>query len=149
MIVGEYRALPWNDPNNCDELEPLEREGGVSFSAHNPTLTENLALVSWHSAGLHAVDISDPRAPSVAARFRPQPLPAVVTEDPILTQATTGRTIMWSYPVVKDGLIYVVDIRNGLYVLRYRGPHAAELRCPAVFEGNSNIGSSCTTGQGP
>lgn len=142
VIVGEHRALPWNDPENCDELEPLEREGGASFSAHNPTLTSNLALISWHSAGLQAVDLSDPAAPSLAATFSPEPLPAVGTEDPILTQATAGRTVMWSYPVVQDGLIYVVDIRNGLYVLRYRGPHASELRCRTFLEGNSNIGSA-------
>jgi hypothetical protein len=34
-------------------------------------------------------------------------------------------------------LIYVVDIRNGLYVLRYTGPHADEV---AFLEGNSNLG---------
>jgi hypothetical protein len=28
---------------------------------------------------------------------------------------------MWSYPIVKDGLIYVVDLRNGLDVLEYNG----------------------------
>jgi hypothetical protein len=33
---------------------------------------------------------------------------------------------MWSYPIIK-GLIYVVDIRNGLYILRYTGPHASEV----------------------
>jgi len=43
-----------------------------------------------------------------------------------------------SYPVVKDGLIYVVDVRNGLYVLRYEGPYAAELRVE-FLEGNSNL----------
>ena len=148
VVVGEYRALPWNDPEKCDDLDPLELEGGVSFSSHNPTLTPHLALISWHSAGLHAVDISDPRAPSLAATFSPEPLPAVGTDDPILTQGTVGSSIVWSYPVVQDGLVYVVDIRNGLYVLRYRGPHASELRCPGFLEGNSNVGRPCTGPRG-
>lgn len=143
VTVGEYRARPWNDPRSCDGLDPVEQQGGVSFSAHNPTLTENLALVSWHSAGLHAVDISDPETPTPAARFVPDPLPFVGTEDPILTQGTAGRTIVWSYPVVQDGLIYVTDIRNGLFILRYRGPHAAELWCRGLLEGNSNVGTTC------
>ena len=46
------------------------------------------------------------------------------------SDADTGRdekVVMWSYAVVKDGLIYVVDLRNGLYVLQYRGPHRGEV----------------------
>jgi hypothetical protein len=37
-------------------------------------------------------------------------------------------------------LIYVVDIRNGLYVLRYTGPHADEVAGISFLEGNSNLG---------
>jgi len=49
---------------------------------------------------------------------------------------------MWSYPIIKDGLIYVVDVRNGLYILRYAGPHAAELSSVKFLEGNSNLGDA-------
>ena len=47
---------------------------------------------------------------------------------------------MWSFPIIRHGLVYVVDIRNGLYVLRYRGPFAQELRCRTFSEGNSTVG---------
>ena len=33
------------------------------------------------------------------------------------------------------------DIRNGLYVLRYTGPHAAEVNAIQFLEGNSNLRS--------
>jgi hypothetical protein len=46
---------------------------------------------------------------------------------------------MWSFPIIRHGLIYVVDIRNGLYVLRYTGPHAKEVRRMRFLEGNSNL----------
>ena len=46
---------------------------------------------------------------------------------------------MWSYPVVKDGLIYVVDVRNGLYVLRYTGVGAESVARESFLEGNSNL----------
>jgi hypothetical protein len=46
---------------------------------------------------------------------------------------------MWSYPIIKDGLIYVVDARNGLYVLRYTGLHANEVKREDFLEGNSNL----------
>jgi hypothetical protein len=49
---------------------------------------------------------------------------------------------MWSYPIIKDGLIYVVDIRNGLYILRYTGPRAGEVREIEFLEGNSNLGTA-------
>jgi hypothetical protein len=35
-------------------------------------------------------------------------------------------------------LIYVVDIDLGLYILRYTGPHAAEVAKAAFVEGNSS-----------
>lgn len=47
---------------------------------------------------------------------------------------------MWSFPIVKDGLIYAVDIRNGLYILRYEGPHQKEVSEAKFLDGNSNSG---------
>jgi uncharacterized repeat protein (TIGR01451 family) len=47
--------------------------------------------------------------------------------------------VMWSYPIIRDGLIYVVDIRNGLYILRYTGPGAEEVAAISFLEGNSNL----------
>ena len=51
-------------------------------------------------------------------------------EDPRLSSdPDTGRNekvVMWSYPIIQDGLIYAVDIRNGFYVLRVHGPARQE-----------------------
>jgi hypothetical protein len=49
---------------------------------------------------------------------------------------------MWSFPIVKDGLIYVVDVRNGLYVLRYTGPQADRVAAIDFLEGNSTLGDA-------
>jgi hypothetical protein len=35
-----------------------------------------------------------------------------------------------------------VDIRNGLYILRYTGPHADEVAGVRFLEGNSNLGDA-------
>ena len=89
------------------------------------------------------MDLKRPEQPRETASFIPaEPLDHVLREDPALSGGGTVKTILWSYPVVKDGLIYVVDIRNGLYVLRYRGPYATELRCRTLIEGNSNVGAA-------
>jgi hypothetical protein len=142
-IAAEYK-LPINEEANCEGTPP-DREHASSFSAHNPTLTQNLAFVTWHGAGLQAIDIRRPARPRPAAQFIPEPLPFVQSEDPVLSSGR-DKVVMWSFPVIKDGLIYVVDIRNGLYVLRYRGPHQDEVARVRFLDGNSNSGDAVGLG---
>jgi len=133
FIAGEYKVEE-NDPAGC-----TSPEGGPDFvtaTAHNTTATENIALISWHSAGLEIVDVSDAVNPTRLLRFRPTSVGTVATEDPALGG---DPVLMWSYPIIKDGLIYVVDVRNGLYILRYDGPYASEINDAAFIEGNSNL----------
>lgn len=137
-VHSEYRVDPWNvtctgDPSGLGG----NRDLFASFSSHNPTATRELALVSWHSAGLQAIGLENEGAPRQLAEFIPEPLAEVATEDPVLTDGPE-KVAMWSYPIVRDGLIYVADIRNGLYVLRYRGPHAQAVGGIGFLEGNSN-----------
>ena len=136
-VISEYK-LPWNDPAYCEQVSPL-RNSTASFASHNPTLTENLAILSWHSGGVQAIDTPNPAAPTGAAQFFPEPLPFVQTEDPILSSGP-DKVVMWSYPVILDGLIYVVDLRNGLYILRYKGPHQDEVQRVKFLDGNTNTG---------
>jgi len=129
IVVGEF-ALPEQDPALCASYPAL-----TAFTAHNATVTHDLALVTWYAGGLQAIDISDPTAPSQLAELRPDPLASVTTEDPGLGG---NHVEMWSYPVIADGLIYVVDVRNGLYVLRYHGRWAEQISQLHYAEGNSN-----------
>lgn len=141
-VLSEYK-LEQNDPSYCESptTNPPDRQQVSSYSAHNPTVTRNLALITWHSGGLQAVDVRDPRRPRQLAAFVPEPLPVVVTEDPALSLGR-DKVVLWSYPIVVDGLIYVVDVRNGLYVLRYTGPLAGEISRLGFLEGNSNQGDA-------
>jgi hypothetical protein len=123
-VVGEFQ-LPENEP--CDESGP--------FSSHNPTVTSHLAFVTWYAGGLLVLDTTDPENPQELVRYSPEPLPEVGTED---TQLEGNHIGFWSYPIIRDGLIYAVDIRNGLYIFRYRGPHQAEVEEIEYREGNSN-----------
>ena len=141
-VVAEYK-LPQNDPDFCTTDVPRPSS---SYAAHNPTLTENLAFVTWHSGGLQAIDISDPRKPATAAEYLPEPLLFVTREDPVLS-AGQDKVVMWSFPVIKDGLIYVVDVRNGLYILKYKGPFEKEVSRVDFLEGNSNLGDALRLGR--
>jgi len=118
-----------------------------------------VAFIDWHSNGLQAINISNPFNPTEAGFFRPAPIPVVATEDPALSAgpATTvgellnpdttnpdfkTKVVMWSYPIIRNGLIYVIDVRNGLFILRYTGPHSDEVQEINFLEGNSNLGDA-------
>jgi hypothetical protein len=138
-LMAEYRIF-----QNTEAFRPSvdpATEQFTSYSSHNPTLTRNLVLDSWHSGGLQAVDVEDPSAPAQTGWFSPTPEATVALEDPALSRGP-NKVVMWSFPIVKDGLIYVVDIRNGLYVLSYAGPRAGEVSGLTFLEGNSNLGDA-------
>jgi hypothetical protein len=145
-LIGEYRTEA-NTPEFCSTAQGQD-DLRASYTAHNPTVFANLAFITWHGGGLQAIDVTDPTAPQQAGWFSPKPLPAVATEDPALT--TTGNKVsMWSFPIVKNGLIYVVDIRNGLYILRYRGAGRHRVDKTIFREGNSNLSETCAREGGP
>jgi len=141
FIVGEYKIAS-NQRSFCgspadDELT----EKFTSLSSHNPTVLPDLAIVAWHSGGLQVSDISNAAKPVQAGFFAPRPLAGVATEDPALSRGP-NKVVFWSYPIIKDGLIYVVDVRNGLFILRYTGPRADEVNRIKFLEGNSNLGDA-------
>lgn len=110
---------------------PRDEVGWFGYGPHNPTVTANLALVSWYRAGFLMFDLTDPAAPAQVASF--------TVDVPPGSRGPWGSVASVSYPIIKDGLIYVVDGRNGLEILRYLGPHRAEIDGVAFREGNSNL----------
>jgi hypothetical protein len=90
---------------------------------------------------LQAINIADPRRPSQAGWFSPAPLASVATEDPALSRGP-NKVVFWSYPIIKDGLIYVIDVRNGLYILHYTGFQNHVVSNIGFLEGNSNLGEA-------
>jgi hypothetical protein len=77
-------------------------------------------------ADLEVVDASDPAAPRFLGRWDG---PAALG---------FGATLTWSTPVIHDGLIFVVDQNQGMFILRYSGPHQDEVQQLGFAEGNSN-----------
>lgn len=122
-------SAPENDLATCQN-SPVG-----TYTSHNPTPIGDLALVTWYSSGLQVFDIADPTHPQRLAEYRPQ------ASQPGQRDPQLGATLplTWSYPIVRDGLVYVADIDEGLYVLRYRGPHQEQVEQVAFAEGNSNL----------
>ena len=148
-VLSEYK-LKENTEAFCTPTSDPRTENFTSLSAHNPTVVSpDLALVTWHGKGLQAIDLRNPAKPVSAGEFIPSnPLPRVTTEDPALGGGnvdnvgggTSDKVIMWSFPIVVDGLIYVVDLRNGLYILKYDGELSGPVKSARFLEGNSNVG---------
>lgn len=132
-LAGAFK-LPEND---C----PRAMAANGTFTAHNQTTFPSVTLLTWYSGGLRAVDTTNPDKPVEAGFFVPKGGDAPAERDARLffpgskNDKRTGA--MWSYPVVQNGLVYVVDIDLGLYVLRYTGPHASEVSKASFVEGNS------------
>jgi hypothetical protein len=139
-IVGEFKLFQNTDAFKAQGIDQ-DTQNYTSYSTHNPTVLPRLVIDSWHSGGLQAVTIDDPANPSQGGFFSPEPLDAVALEDPALSRGP-NKVVIWSFPIIRNGLIYVVDIRNGLFVLRYRGPHHNSVDHVAFLEGNSNLGDA-------
>lgn len=141
QIVGEYKIAQDQQSFCGSAADDPATEQFTSFSSHNPTVLPDVAFVDWHSGGVQAIDIANPADPQQAGWYSPTPLPSVATEDPALNGGP-NKVTMWSYPIIRNGLIYVMDIRNGLYILRYTGPHWQEVAATHFLEGNSNLGDA-------
>jgi hypothetical protein len=145
-VVSQYK-IDKNQQTSCTAptspgyINVMAEDSFSSYASHNPTLLPDLALVTWHSGGLRAVDLSDPTKPSGAGFFLPTPNAFSVTPDPAL-EPGSNNVIAWSYPIIRNGLIYYIDIRNGLYIVRYNGEHSREVRNVRFLEGNSNLGDA-------
>jgi hypothetical protein len=125
-------AIPENDPAACAAA------GSGTWTSHNPTLTAHLALVTWYSGGIQVFGLDDVAHPTRLAELRPAGTSPGLRD----VQLGTTASMTWSYPVIAAGLIYVVDINQGLLVLRYQGPHQDEVSTTAFAEGNSDLVAS-------
>ena len=83
-VVAEYK-LPENDPSFCaSAANDTFTDNYTSYASHNPTVTPDIAFVTWHSGGLQAVSVSNPLKPRQLGYFVPRPEVMVGQEDPAL-----------------------------------------------------------------
>ena len=122
-------SVPENTPSACAAAS------NGTWTSHNATLTPHLAFITWYSAGLQVFQLDDPTQPVHLAELRPAGINPALRD----LQLGTTDTLTWSYPILAGGLIYMVDINQGLLVLRYTGPHQDEVAATVLAEGNSNV----------
>jgi hypothetical protein len=146
VIISEFK-INKNQQTYCTAptdpkyVSVIAEDNFSSYASHNPTVLPQLALITWHSGGLRAVDLADPLHPTEAGLFMPTPNLFSVTPDPAL-EPGSDNVIAWSYPIIRNGLIYFMDIRNGLFIVRYTGAHADAVDNVRFLEGNTNLGDA-------
>ncbi len=80
--------------------------GDQAAIVHNLYIIDDLAYVSYYTAGFRVYDVSDPRAPRLVDEF-----------DTATMEQGIGFNGAWGvYPFTPSGHIYVSDTANGLYV---------------------------------
>ena len=125
-----------NAASEAFQLYGLRTDGTITgFERANASQWLSQDIVACSFANAQVFDLSNPSQPVRLAQSRPQAVDPGA-RDP---QLGATATLTWSYPIVRDGLIYVADINQGLSVLRYQGPHQDQLEHMAFAEGNSNL----------
>jgi hypothetical protein len=127
-LAGRF-ALPENDPA-CSALPQAD----AVFTAHNPLVVGDLAFVTWYGGGLQVLDLRDPSGPRRAGVYVPSGGGAAHG-----SYVGAYPAQLWSYPVLRQGLLYVADIQSGVHILRYTGPGAEALAAVAHAEGNVSV----------
>jgi hypothetical protein len=122
-------GLPENEPA-CAALPQPD----AVFTAHNPLVVGDLAFVTWYGGGLQVLDVRDPASPRRVGVYVPSGAGAARG-----SYVGTYPAQLWSYPVLRQGLLYVADIQSGLHILRYTGPGAEAVNTVAHAEGNLSI----------
>jgi len=109
--VGQFAGLP-------HVRKELRTPNGV-WSIHNTEVMGDRAYSSWYSHGIVALDMSDPTDPSKVGQFVPP------TDDERRKTLGRGPALTWGLALDRQsGLIYVSDVRTGLWIIKPTGPAA-------------------------
>ena len=132
--VGAFR-IPENREWECEANTAKFSQnvsGDASFNPHLHLIFPNIMFTSWNNAGIRAIDISDPGMPFELGAYFPHPVGRTAAGDlrPDLS--------LNSPPVLKDGLIYVMDRINGVYVFEYTGPRRNEVPKRGLYTQEQN-----------
>lgn len=110
------------------------------FSPHQALVFPNLAVLTYYTAGLRAIDISNPFVIREVGHFINAPVPSVRwasygvagnwwAQGEVPRVPTVGPPMVFAFSSVISHRGYIIysDVHSGLYVLRYTGPRSAEV----------------------
>lgn len=90
-----------------------------SWSIHNTEVLGDRAYSAWYSAGIIALDVSDPTNPFMVGQFVPD------TSKRHANSLGTGPAEVWGVAIDPEtGIIYASDMRTGLWIVQPTGDAA-------------------------
>ena len=109
LSAGHLHVFNVEDPTAPFEVSQWSNPDEPSSIVHNATIRDSFAFVSWYTAGLQIIDLSNPLAPVRAGYYDTFP-------------GTGGFDGAWGvYPYARSGNIYVSDRNRGLFVFQFDG----------------------------
>ncbi len=109
--VGRFAELP--------HVRGERRTPPGHWSIHNTEVNGERAYSSWYSHGIVAIDLSDPKQPSLAGQF----VPAASARFELVFGPPGAE--VWGVAIdPSTGLIYASDMRSGLWIVRPTGDAA-------------------------
>ena len=115
----------------------------AAYSLHNALVFPHIVFATYYGGGLRAIDITDAFSPVEVGYYFGQPVKQVrwaheIAADTVMKPDGSGLAqskpsagppdlIHFSYVDSYNGLLIFGDINNGLYIVRYTGPHADEI----------------------
>ena len=114
--VGSFDSLP----NVVGEPDPPAGQ----WSVHNTEVAGRVAFSSWYTHGVVAWDVSDVTSPTVLGRFVPPNSCARARSiDDVSSRGCFP--LVWGLALDRErNLVYVSDMRSGLWIARPTGPAA-------------------------
>jgi choice-of-anchor B domain-containing protein len=114
------------------DLRVAEYTGSPTAIVHNVFVKDTLAIMSYYTAGIRVVDISDPLSPVELGGYDTRP-----------GQENAAYTGAWSvYPFFPSGKIIIGDMGNGMFVVDM---NTAAPRPPSGFNAYSDYATPTST----
>lgn len=115
----------------------------AAYAPHDGLVLPHIMFITYYGGGLRAIDISNPFTPVEVGYFFGKPVEKVrwaheIADKTVMKTDGSGLAvstpnlgapdiIAFSYVLSYNGLLAYADVHNGLYIVRYTGPHADEI----------------------
>jgi hypothetical protein len=115
--VGGFGSLP--------QTSGVYKPAQGQWSIHNTEVAGRIAYASWYSHGVVALDMSDPTSPALVGKFTPAN--SCARARAVGAVSSDGCfPLVWGVAVDRRrNLVYMSDLRSGLWIARPVGPAAA------------------------
>jgi hypothetical protein len=117
-IFAETGAVDWAQVGEF--IGPATNLTPGAWSIHNTEVRGSRAYSAWYSAGIIALDVSNPASPAMVGQVVPE------TSNRHANSLGPGPALVWGVAIdAETGIIYASEMRTGLWIVRPLGDAAS------------------------